>query len=109
MAFAQVNKKLQEHYGITVPENGIRANTLRHAQLIKKWQDMRLGTLHGTAKEWIISETDGSMIPIVKTKAIKDSVQSDRRKGKELMYREARLTMAHEKNSVTPIFFSHTW
>jgi hypothetical protein len=74
-----------------------------HARLIKKWQDTRLGALDGTPKECIISETDGSMIPIVKTKAI-DSGQSDRRKGKELMYREARLTMAHEKNSVAPIF-----
>lgn len=104
MAFLQVNKKLQEHYGITVPENGLRTNTLRHAQLIKEWQDARLGTLNGSAKDCVISETDGSMVPIVKTKSATDGTKSDRRKNKELVYREARLTMAHDKNSVTPIF-----
>ena len=30
-----VNKKLWEHYGISVPENGIRANTLKHAKELK--------------------------------------------------------------------------
>lgn len=104
MAFRQVNKKLQEHYGITVPENGLRTNTLRHAQLIKKWQEHRLGTIKGAAKDCVISETDGSMVPIVKTKPAADGEQSDRRKNKELVYREARLTMAHDKNSITPIF-----
>jgi hypothetical protein len=104
MAFRQVNKKLQEHYGITVPENGLRTNTLRHAELIKKWQDTRLGAINGSAKECVISETDGSMVPIVKTKSAIEGDKTDRRKNKELVYREARLTMAHDKNSVTPIF-----
>jgi len=104
MAFCQVNKKLKEHYGITVPENGIRRNTLRHAKLIKKWQDSRLGSITAPAKQWIISETDGSMIPIVRTQAFVKGERKDRRKNKELIYREARLTMAHEKDSVTPVF-----
>jgi len=104
MAFRQVNKKLQEHYGITVPENGLRTNTLRHAQLVKQWEEGRLGRIKGLAKDCVISETDGSMVPIVKPKSALDGDKTDRRKNKELVYREARLTMAHDKNSVTPIF-----
>ena len=75
MAFCQVNKKLKEHYGIMVPENGIRTNTLHHARLIKKWQDSRLGTINAPAKECVISETDGSMIPIVKTKQCSSQIK----------------------------------
>jgi hypothetical protein len=103
MAFGQVNKKLQEHYGIQVPANGIRTNTLHHAQSIKEWQDRRLGTINAQAKACVIPETDGSMIPIVKTQT-ESSGKSDKRKGKVLVYREARLTLAHEKGSVTPVF-----
>ena len=77
---------------------------MRHAQLIKTWQTQRLGTIKGSAKDCVISETDGSMVPIVKTKSGIDGKKTDRRKNKELMYREARLTMAHDKESVTPIF-----
>ena len=104
MAFKQVNKKLKEHYGITVPENGIRTTTLHHASQIKTLQDERLGKVESSAKDCVISETDGSMIPIVKTKDILANEKTDRRKGKSLFYREARLTLAHEKGVVTPVF-----
>lgn len=104
MAFRQVNKKLQEHYGITVPENGIRTTTLHHASQIKIFQDKQLGKIESPAKIFVISETDGSMIPIVKTKKNLAEEKTDRRKGKTLFYREARLTLAHEKGAVTPIF-----
>lgn len=103
MAFGQVNRKLQEHYGITVPENGIRTHTLRHAQAIRAWQKARLGTIHAGAKEAVISQTDGSMIPIVKTRAATQE-KTDRCKGKELLYREARLTLAREHNTIKPVF-----
>lgn len=104
MAFRQVNKKLQEHYGITVPENGIRTTTLHHASQIKILQDEQLGKIESPAKDCVISEIDGSMIPIVKTRDIFANEKTDRRKGKALFYREARLTLAHEKGAVTPIF-----
>jgi hypothetical protein len=104
MAFRQVNKKLQEHYGITVPENGISTTTLHHAKEIKNLQEARLGKIEAPAKACVISEIDGSMIPIVKPKDVVANEKMDRRKGKELFYREARLTLAHEKGPVTPIF-----
>lgn len=104
LAFGQVNEKLREHYGITVSGNGIRAITLHHAEQLKQWQAEQLGKIESTAKCCVISETDGSMVPIVKTRAAVENEKLDRRKGKALIYREARLTLAHEKGSVTPTF-----
>lgn len=50
----------------------------------------------------IIAESDGSMIPIVETLDL-DSAE-DRRKNKRLHWREARLSLAHAKECVTPYF-----
>lgn len=100
-AFGRVNEKLSEHYGINVPENGIRAITLHHAKEIKQLQEQALGKVESPGKSCVISETDGSMVPLVETRA---GGRKDRRKEKTLSYREARLTLAHEKGAVTPLF-----
>lgn len=102
--FNKVNERLKEHYGITVPENSARTITLRHAHQTKIYQDGQLGKIESLGKACIISETDGSMVPIVKTRDFMESEKIDRRKGKQLIYREAKLTLAHEKGSTTPIF-----
>jgi hypothetical protein len=100
-SFYRVNNKLKEHYGITLPESGIRSITLKHAENIRTIQDSELGTVEGLPKKCIISETDGSMIPIVKTG---DKVPGDKRKKKTLFYREARLSLAHETGTIAPTF-----
>ena len=102
--FKKVNEKLKEHYGITVPENSPRAITLCHAGHIKKCQESVLGKIESAGVDCIISETDGSMVPIVQTVKAVENEKVDRRKGKVLIYREAKLTLAHEKGSVTPTF-----
>lgn len=99
-AFAQVQIKLKEHYGIQLPNAAPRSITLKHASKIALQQSKNRGQQSGPAKSCVISETDGSMVPIVSI----DVKQSDRRKKKMLHYREARLTLAHEKGSTTPIF-----
>lgn len=104
LPFGKVNEKLQEHYGITLPVSGIRSVTLHHAHNIKQQQDNELGNIEGSEKECIISETDGSMLPIVKPQSPVGDKKIDKRKNKELYYKEAKLTLAHEKNSATPIF-----
>ena len=48
----------------------------------------------------IIAQTDGGMVPIVET----DPGQKDRRKGKTLFWKEARLSLAHAKGSRTPVY-----
>ena len=103
--FGKVNEKLQEHYGLKLPESAIRSITLNHANQIKIQLNRQLETVTGsTAKSCVISETDGSMIPIVETKKTLPDEKTDKRKNKTLIYREAKLTLAHEKDSVTPTY-----
>lgn len=100
-AFLKVAQKIKEHYGIDIPVSAARKITLLHASTISEQQaQARTNTIKNGAKRHIISETDGSMVPIV---SIVPS-QSDRRKKKTLHYREARLTLAHELGSATPVF-----
>lgn len=53
----------------------------------------------GRHKE-IVAQTDGGMIPIVEV----DETQRDKRKGKTLSWREAKLCLAHAKGSRTPVY-----
>lgn len=103
-AFGQVEQKLKEHYGITIPSSSARLVTLSHAHQIAEREDnllqspMREQTL-------LVVETDGSMIPIVRTRPKPDTENRyDARKHKEHLWKEARLTFARPLASITPIF-----
>lgn len=99
-AFDRVHSKLKEHYGISVPNSAPRTITIKHATQITDLRQKLMGQENGAAKDCVISETDGSMVPIVKI----DNKQQDKRKKKTVCYREARLTLAHAKGSISPIF-----
>jgi uncharacterized protein (DUF2252 family) len=74
-AFAKAAKKVKEHYGIVVPVSGERRITMAHACTIKRKlkQDVANKNRRVAKREikqrkgnpFIISETDGSMVPIV--------------------------------------------
>lgn len=97
-AFNQVHHHVKEHYGISLPDSLPRRMTLKHAQAMIDAEQRQLPS--GQPRSCIISETDGSMVPIVSI----DQRQADKRKKKTVGYREARLTLAREKGSVTPVF-----
>ncbi len=104
-AFGTVNKKLKEHYGITVPLSSSRSITEHHACKISDLNGS-LGLSVSSAADVVIGESDGSMIPIVETYVPESSSgkSADRRKNKRLFWKEARLSMAHAKGSMTPFF-----
>ena len=97
VAFAQVEDKLVEHYGIVLAESTIRRVTELHAQGIfaatridASWPDEGgCGT--------VVVEMDGGMVPIVEA----DATQKDRRHGKKLQWKEIKLCLAHEAGSKT--------
>lgn len=102
-AFGQVNKKLEEHYHISLPESAARTITEHHARQISLKEN--LSKPKGVKADVVIGESDGSMIPIVETSFPKDKQSSqDKRRYKKLYWKEARLSMAHAKGSVTPSF-----
>lgn len=94
-----------------MPASSIRHITLTHAQQMQDQQEAALGQVSGEPKACIISETDGSMVPIVEnglaaedTSASQTEEKPDRRRTKSLIYKEAKLTLAHAKGSTTPVY-----
>jgi hypothetical protein len=101
-----VQFKLREHYGFEIGESTIQRITLGHAQAMHAQAEAALGAQEfpqttGRNKE-IVAETDGGMIPIVTS----DASQKDKRKGKTLAWREAKICLAHAKGSTTPVYAS---
>jgi len=104
-AFAGAAAKLKEHYGIEVPVSAMRGFTEEHgagmlaqAKAKSDWRD-RPGV------PVLVSEMDGSMLPVVETAEPKEGeAPLDRRKTRQVGWKEARLALAHPPGSVTPIF-----
>jgi len=100
--FAKVPSKLREHYGFEIGESTIQRITLSHAQAIFESDDVSdldFPNEPGLHKQ-IVAETDGGMIPIMEP----DAEQKDKRKGKKLVWKEAKISLAHAKGSRTPVY-----
>lgn len=97
LPYAQVMDKMVEHYGIVIAESTIRRVTLRHA---KKVQQRSRGLPQGLPKavapqQTFITEMDGTMVPTVRS----DPSQRDQRKGKNVQWQEAKVSLAHVQGS----------
>ena len=99
--FAVARKKLLEHYGFEIGESTIQRITLGHARAI--FESDRAGLdfpqAPGLHKQ-IVAEIDGGMIPVMEP----DASQKDKRKGKTLLWREAKISLARAKGSRTPVY-----
>jgi hypothetical protein len=103
-AFGQVPAKLKEHYGSEVPVSAIRTITEGHASQMHAQEKLQT-TLPVRGVAWVIAETDGSMIPLVDTAApATGEAGGDRRKTRQVRWKEARLSLAHAQGSITPTF-----
>jgi len=99
--FAQVQLKLREHYGFEIGESTIQRIALGHAKAIfGACRDaVDFPETPGRHKQ-IIAQIDGGMLPVMTP----DASQKDRRKGKTLSWREAKISLAHAKASRTPVY-----
>ncbi len=103
--FGRIPKKLQEHYGITVPISSAQMITQNHASLIFQGQDTKTQIPHLKGVDKLIVQMDGSMIPIVETRLPTAAPEKlDRRKTRTVGWREARLCLARPHGCVKPIF-----
>lgn len=99
-AFAGVSEKLEEHYGIYIGTSTIQKITEHHGHKMHEQEKVALVTpnIEGCAIQ--VGEIDGCMIPIV---SINEN-EEDKRKKKTLGWKETRLSLTHEQDSVTPKF-----
>jgi hypothetical protein len=97
VAFAQVEDKLVEHYGIVLPESTIRRVTELHAESIYTMTQVDEAWPDEAGCRTVVVEMDGGMVPIVEANA----EQKDRRKAKILHWKEAKLCLAHAAGSKT--------
>lgn len=89
--------KLVEHYGVVLPESTVRCVTQRHAQAIFAAQEIDQAWPTQMGANEVIAEIDGGMVPTVEP----NPEQKDKRKGKHLQWKEAKLCLAHTKGSKT--------
>ena len=98
-AFAAAVKKVQEHYGVSVPVERVRTVTLHHAHALASPAPLPVRTLPASGAAYIVAEADGTMLPIVDTSAAPPG--ADRRKFRQVYYQEARLAAACAQGSAT--------
>ncbi len=103
-SFVKASDKLREHYGIGIPTSRVRTVTQKHAHEIRERENPHTQTPEYEGVGQVIAETDGTMIPIVDTADETVAEGIDRRKTRKTRYAEARLALAYENGSVSPVF-----
>lgn len=100
VSFGQTGAKLIEHYGVTLPTETVRQIVEGHAGRMFEQQALEEEWPTEPGHPWLIAEIDGGMVPIVQS----DPAQKDRRKGKRLEWKEAKLCLVHALGSATPTY-----
>ncbi len=92
---------MREHYGIEVCESTIQRITYSHAQKMLDATPAAVAFPETPGRHAsIVVESDGGMVPVVEP----DADRPDKRKGKRLSWREAKLSLAHAQGSRTPVY-----
>lgn len=103
--FGKISFKLKEHYGIEVPTSSAQAIVEAHACNIRENEHLKTEIPEGHGVDRIVAELDGSMIPIVTTDSIPSGDEPiDRRKTRQVGWKEARLTLARPLGSVETVY-----
>ncbi len=90
-SFQAATLRVKEHYGVLAPNSALRRQTLRHGRAFTALADPQ----KARAATQLITEMEGSMIPVMEPGG-----GHDRRKGKRLFWREVKLCRARPVGSV---------
>ncbi len=90
-SFQAATLRVKEHYGVRVPISALPQQTLRHGRAITTLADSQ----KTKAAAQLITEMDGSLIPVMEPGG-----GTDRRQGKRLFWREVKLCCARAAGSV---------
>lgn len=94
-SFERAAARVKEHYGIEVASSAVRRITYQHARKIQAVEPAK----RAHSAKTLITQIDGSMIPLVKS-----GQTGDRRKGKSLLWSEARLCCARAEDQVRRVY-----
>ena len=104
-ALATAAAKLKEHYGMEVPVSAVRGFTEAPGAAMLAQEPAKGNGPDRSGLPVLIAERDGSMLPVVETAETgAQEAPIDRRKTRQVGWKEARLALAHPPGSVTPIF-----
>jgi hypothetical protein len=102
--FATAAAKLKEHYGMEVPVSAVRGFTEAPGAAMLAQEPAKGNGPDRPGLPVLIAERDGSMLPVVETAETgAQEAPIDRRKTRQVGWKEARLALAHPPGSVTPI------
>ena len=90
VSFGRAASRVREHYAVEVSVEAVRQHTLRHGKAIATQAESALPA------EQIITQMDGSMIPVMQPGS-----GADARKGRSLFWREVRLCSARPHGQST--------
>jgi hypothetical protein len=94
-SFGRAAARVKEHYGIEISSSAIRRITYQHARKIQRIEPAK----PTQAARILITQLDGSMIPLVKA-----GQNGDRRVGKTLLWSEARLCCGRAEDQVRRVY-----
>lgn len=95
VSFGQAVRRVREHYAIAVPAEAVRQHTLRHGKTIAT-----LATADAAKPAaQLITQMDGSMIPVMQPGS-----GADARQGRRLFWREVRLCCARPAGQTTALY-----
>jgi len=94
-SFGRASERVKEHYRIEVPASAVRKQTLDHGRQMAGLAH----TYTGRAPRQIITQMDGSMVPVMQP-----GKGPDGRKGKTLSWREARLCLARDAEQAAGVY-----
>ena len=90
---------MKEHYGIDVPSSTTRLITEKHAYKVAK-----LKKAQADHEKILVSETDGSMVPIVEIDSLKKAEKGDARKARKVLWKEVKLSFARGKDKTNRFY-----
>lgn len=108
ISFGRIPSKLKEHHGIEVPISSAQAITQSHAQVMHESQVLSTELPSQPGVSQLIAQMDGTLLPIVETTArvTDEGKPIDRRKTRQVSFKEARLALVRTSDEEHPHFGS---
>ena len=104
VSFGKAVKKINEHYGIIIPESSIRLITQKHGKNLLELPQENLESANNEGVKQTVVETDGCMIPKVDFVISDDKEKQDLRKMRTVAWKEVRLSLGYVPGMVKPVF-----